>query len=103
MQNKISAIWTTFKTQLSDIWNRSKVFILAIVGLILALEFQRLKESLLVWMGERQIKSATKQDTTLAATEKKDSQAADVLVAQAQELPSQEQPVTEDWYKKDPK
>lgn len=100
MLAKLTALWTTFKTDMGDTWQRSKIFVFAIGALIVALEFQKLKEFLLVWLGERQIKSATKQDATLAATEKKDSQAADVLVAQAQELPSQETAIGDDWNKK---
>ena len=97
--SKLKAIWTLVTSQLADLWNRSKVFLLAIAALILTLEWEKIKETVLVYLGQKEIKSDQKQDSTLAATEKKDSDTADALVQQAQQLQQQAPPVTADWYK----
>ena len=99
MKAKLLAILTAVKNDLLDTWQRCKILILAIGALILALEFQKLKEFLLVYFGQRQLKSDQKQDAKLATQENDDNQKADALVKEAQSLPSQETPVTDEWYK----
>jgi hypothetical protein len=98
--SKLKALWTLVTSQLADLWNRSKVFLLAIAALILTLEWEKIKETVLVYLGQKEIKSDQKQDATLAATEKKDSDAADALVQQAQLLPTQQKPIADDWNQK---
>jgi len=71
--------------------------------LLVALEWEKIKETVLVYLGQKEIKNDQKQDSTLAATEKKDSDAADALVQQAQQLPNQQPPVTDQWYEKNKK
>ncbi len=100
MLDKLKALWTTVKAQLADIWNRSKIFLLAIVGLVLALEFQKLKEFFLAYMGQKEINKAETKDQNLASQENTTNVQADVLVKDAQELPKEEKPVDDDWYKK---
>jgi hypothetical protein len=101
MLAKVKAFFVTLKTQLADIWNRSKIFILAVGALIVALEFQKIKEALLVYAGKKEIQSDNKKDTVLADQENKANSQADALVQQAKDLPGQETQVKPDWYKED--
>ena len=104
MLDKLKAFWATLKSQLVDIWNRSKIFLIALGIAVVYLEWEKIKEAFLLYTANKEMKSDKKEDQTLAATETSASQQADALVKQAQALPSQEQPVTEDWYtKKDSK
>lgn len=102
MLSKFKALWATLTAQLADIWNKSKMYILAVVAIIAALEFRQLKEWFIAYSGQKEIDKDKKKDQTLATTEQTDSAQADALVKQAQDLPAQQQPVGEDWYKKDP-
>ncbi len=100
MIEKLKAGLTVLKNDLGDTWNRCKIFILAVGALILALEFQKILTAFLVWMGQRELKNANKQDEALKTQENDLNTQADKLVKEAQELPSKDKPVSEDWYKK---
>jgi hypothetical protein len=99
MKAKIQAFLGKLWGEIVDTWERIKVYVLAALALVLALEFRKFYTSFLVWLGQRQLNSAKKTDAPLAVQESKESQEADALVKQAEDLPKTEQPVTEDWYK----
>lgn len=100
MKAKLLAIWATIVGQVKDIWNRSKIFLLAAFAVLLAVEWEHIKALILTYMGQKEIKSDEKKDSVLAAKESEDNAKADALVQQAQALPSQEKPVGADWNKK---
>lgn len=100
MLDKAKAILATIKAQAADIWNRSKMFILAIAGIILAIEFQKIKDFFLVYAGQKEIKKDQEKDQNLAKQEKEANDQANALIEQAKQLPSQQEPVSEDWYTK---
>jgi len=79
----LKAFFTTLKTQIADIWNKSKVFLLAIGSLIVYFEWQQIKEYFLTYMGQKEITSDKKEDQQLAAKEKADNDQANALVQQA--------------------
>lgn len=92
----LAAVWADTK----DTWNRIKIYVLAILAVIVTLEFQKIKDALLAYGGKKEIQEDQKKDQTLAVQEKTDNDAADQLVKDAEALPSQEKPITnEDWYK----
>jgi hypothetical protein len=99
MLAKLKVLWAGIAAQLLDIWNRSKVFILAILALVIAFEWQKLKEYLMVKAGQKELQNADKQDVTLANQEQTANNAANALVQQAQQLPNEEQPIGDDWNK----
>jgi hypothetical protein len=101
MLAKLKALLVSVKNEIYDIWNRIKIPLIMIGGLIVALEFKKLQEYFLVKGGQKQITNAKKEDANLAAVEKTDSDAADALVQEAKDLPAQQPPVTQDWYKKE--
>jgi len=99
MSSKISALWTTIKTELYDVWNKSKMYIIAGVSLLIYLKWRQIKEALIVNAGNKAIQSSNKQDQTLATQENIDKSGADALVAAAAALPVEAPPVAADWYK----
>ena len=101
MISKLKLFISAIKAQAVDIWNRSKVFILAAGAVIVAIEFQKIKEALTAYLGKKEIQKDQKEDSGLAQKENDQNAQADALVKAAQDLPKQA-PVTDvDWYKKE--
>lgn len=96
---KVKAAFTSLKGEIVDTWERSKMVILTIVGLIVALEFRAIQEWVVAYLNGRSIKAAVAKDDELKGQETALNQQADALVKHAEELPSQEKPVSADWYK----
>jgi hypothetical protein len=98
---KLLAFFTAFKTDLIDTYKRSKIFLLGILLLVVAFEWTKLKEFLLTYMGQREMKQTTAKDDTLKAQEGALNASADALVKDANALPDSQKPVTDpNWYKK---
>lgn len=97
---KIKALCSIAGSQLVDIWNRSKMYLLAILGIVLALEFRQLKEFFLAYSGKKEVQKDQQKDQQLKTEENTAIAQADALVKQAQQEPSKEEPVNDDWYKK---
>lgn len=95
MLTKIKNLFSIIKAQAIDIWNRGKMVFLAIGALILTLEFQKLKEFLLVYLGQREIKNAKTDDAQLATDQKSMNDRANSLAKQAEQ-----ENTDSDWYKK---
>lgn len=101
MVAKIKAFLAVVWADTKDTWGRIKIYVLAILAVIVTLEFQKIKDALLAYSGKKEIQNDQKKDQTLAIQEKTDNDAADQLVKDAEALPSQTQPITdENWYKK---
>ncbi len=92
----LSAIWSDTK----DTWARIKIYVLAIGALVIALEFRKLKEFLITYQGKKEIQQDKKQDAQLADKEKNANDASNALVQEANNLPNQQPPITDDWNKK---
>ena len=94
---KIKAFFVAVGSDFADTWKRIKVLVFAIAGLIVYLEFSRIKDAIIAYNGKKEIDSTQKQDDKTQVQEDANNKQADALVTQANALPSQEQPVTEDW------
>ena len=104
MLSKLKAVLGHIWAEIADTWERSKMYILGILVLIGTLEFRKLKEYLLAKAAQKEMKNDQKQDQVLATKEQAANNQANQLIQDAQQLPSQAQPVPEDWYtKKDSK
>jgi hypothetical protein len=99
MKAKLQALWAGLKSQLLDIWNRSKMFLLAGLAVAIYLGWNSLKEMVLAYFGKKEIQKDNKEDTSLKAKEDSANNQADALVKESNDLPSKEKPVSEDWYK----
>lgn len=99
MKDKVIAFLKTVWADIVDTYKRFKLVFIAVGGIILALEFQKIKTFILVYMGQKEIDSANKQDQILSSKESTANQQADALVKEANELPSKQAQVNEDWYK----
>lgn len=95
MLSSLKAFFSTIKLQVVDCWNRSKIFILALVALVLTLEFQKIKDSIIIYLSQKEIKSSDEIDEKLAAKENMETTQANQLEQQAAN-----ETATDDWYKK---
>jgi cell division protein FtsL len=99
MVDKLKLFYNGLISQLKDIWNRSKVFIIAIGAAVIYLEWNRIKEAFQVYMGQKELNSTNKKDQSLETQENNANAQANSLIQAAQNLPSKEKPVTDDWNK----
>jgi hypothetical protein len=95
MVTKLKSLLTSVLAELKDIWQRSKMYLLGIAAILAAIEFQKIKEMLLVYLGKKEIVKATKEDAALATQENQANQQADALVTQAGQ-----ETAADDWNKK---
>lgn len=100
LKTKALSFLNSLKGEITDTWERVKIPLLAIAAILATFKFKELLLNYLVRSGENEVKETNKTDQKLATQEKKDSDQADVLVANANALPSEQPPVTPDWYKK---
>jgi hypothetical protein len=98
MLAKIKALAATVWADLVDTYNRTKIYILGLLVILVYIKFNEIKEALLAYAGKKEIESDQKKDAVLATTVKTDSDAADALVKQAQELADQPQPTIADGW-----
>lgn len=103
MWAKIKAVAATIWADICNTYQRTKVFLLGFVVLLVYIEWEKIKTILLVKGAQKEISTDKKEDQTLAQKEATDNTQADVLVKEAQGLPSTETPVTDNWYEKDKK
>jgi hypothetical protein len=84
---------------LKDIWNTDKVFFVTFGFLILVVKFRDILIGLLVNNSKNVLQTSQDKDKTLSAQEAQANEDANTLVQKAKDEPSQETPVTDDWYK----
>ncbi len=101
MKAKLLAIWTSVKADLADTWVRTKIWLLGILAIVVAIEFEKIKQFLLVYMGKKEIQKDQKIDAKLSAQESSENTQANLLIQEAEGLPSKEKPVTDGWEKKE--
>ena len=100
MLPKLKAFFAAIGNDLADTWKRIKVFVFAIIGIVVYLEFNKIKDALIAYSGKKEIDNTKKQDDKAAIQEDSNNKQADALVAESAALPAEEKPVTEDWNKK---
>lgn len=82
------------------LWNDHKVFLICFGALILIVKFRDVLIDILVASAKSLLKDTKAKDAVLANEEQKAKDDADALVRKAKEEPLKEQPVDDDWYKK---
>ena len=97
--NSIKEALTTIKADLADTWVKYKGIFLAIIAAVVYLEFNKIREALLLYSGKKEIDKADSKDIDLKKQEDGLNTKANILVEEAKTLPEQEKPVTSDWYK----
>jgi hypothetical protein len=81
-------------------WENDRIFLFIFGVLVVIAKGSSIMISLLAAKSKIEVASATKVSDILKAQEAADNAAADALVKQANDLPSQQKPVADDWFKK---
>jgi len=111
MKQKLLAIWASIKasaqgfwtkvtSDVNDLWEKDKGFVIAFGLIILAVKFREILINLIVSSGKALFQSAEKQNTDLDNQENNDNTTADNLVKKANQLPNDEKPVDPNWNQK---
>lgn len=101
--DKFKAFMASLKNEIVDTWERGKMVLLTIGGLIIALEFRAIKEWATAYLNSKMIQKTAAKGAQLEMAEDAANKQADALVADANALPASEKPISNDWYKKDSK
>lgn len=100
---KIQTWLQAFKAKASqdwkDIWNGDKAFFFAAGAIVLIIKFREVLISILLSSMKHIEDESQTKDTDLVKKENTDNAAANSLVQQANEEPTKEKPVTDDWNK----
>jgi len=99
MLEKMKSIWGSIKADSVDTYRRIKIVLIAIAAILLAIEYKKIKEAILIYMGNRLIKNTKKESYELQTQVNTLNNQANQMVKEAKELPSQEKPVDANWYK----
>ena len=100
MLAKLKVIAAAVWADIVDTYKRLKIVILAVGAALIYLEWNKISEAITLAQGKKELKTDEKKDQALAATEKSDNDKANALVQEAQQLPSTEKPVDDNWNKK---
>jgi hypothetical protein len=101
MGAKLAAFWAKVKQQFVDIWDKDKGIVVLVAIVAVIVKFRDILLDYLINSAKNVDKNAQKQDSKLADQETQLKQQADAAVQQAAQEPQKEEPVTDDWYKKD--
>lgn len=96
----VKTFWQKVTGDVKYLWDNDKIFLVVFGVLILFAKGSNLVIDFLAFRSKQEVDSATKQDAALKAQEDAAKEQADDLVKKANSLPSQQQPVDENWDKK---
>jgi hypothetical protein len=100
VKSALSLFWARLQADLKFMWANDRIFLFIFGVLVLIAKGSSLMISLLAAKSKAEVTAATAASNILQAQENADNAQADALVKQSNDLPSQEKPVADDWYKK---
>lgn len=102
--SRLSQAWVRIRDlaekDMATLWSEYKTPLILFGSVILTIKFRQWLIDLIVSSSKKLFENAQKQDQALQNEENKNSAQADALVKEANDLPSTEKPVDENWYKK---
>ena len=93
------SFWTKITSDVGLLWQKEKGFVIAFGIIILVVKFREILINIIVSSSKALFQNAEKQSTKLDNQENKDNVAADNLVKEANQLPTDE-PVDPNWNQK---
>ena len=88
------------KGQIKDLWSKYGLLFIIVGVALLVMKSSNFIMDLIASISKKDVQKAEKQDAKLKNEEDSAKTQADALVKQAEDLPSQEKPVDENWNKK---
>jgi hypothetical protein len=95
----LQAFWTKVNSEVSDLWEKDKNFVLLFGVIILGVKFRQILISLIISSSKALFNSTEKKSNALDQKEVDDNADAEKLIQEAKQLPNDETPVTDDWNK----
>lgn len=99
MFKKLKAFWAKINSDINDLWEKDKGFLLLFGVIILVVKFRDILISLIVASSKRLFDKTQQQSDALKTKEDSDNAAADKLVEEANKLTNSNPPPGDDWYK----
>ena len=90
----------TIKSALKSLWNNMKVVVLAIGAILVAINLNKLRSMITLFMGKKELENADKKDVVLKTEQAELNDTANQLVSDAQSLPGKQESVGLDWNRK---
>jgi len=99
ISSTLSGFWTKVNSDVADLWQKDKAFVVLFGAVILVIQFRQLLVNLIV-SGSKALFNQT-QTTSQAEQSKEnaDNTSAENLIQQAESLTNSNPPVTDDWNK----
>lgn len=97
MDEKLKAFWAKLNSDIADLWEKDKLFLIIFGVLILVIKFRSILIDLIISNSKTIFNDAKKEDANLKQQEDQANQAADQLVKHAEEIGKNEGTVTDDW------
>ena len=101
MLDKVRQFFSNLKSDLKVLWLRNAGIIIIASVVFVFLKFRDLLLDIFIGSAKRLFKQTEQKSDQLGEQEKQLSSQGDALQKQANDLPSTEQPVAPDWYKKE--
>jgi hypothetical protein len=96
----LTTFWTKLHTDISELWDDNKIFVVVFGALILILKFREIFVDFLVSGGKALFNKVTNQTDALNNQENQDNASADALEQEAEKLINEDVNVPDDWYEK---
>jgi len=93
-------LWAKLHTDVADLWERDKAFLIAFGAIILALNFNKALIGILSASAKSLFNSTTAKTNAIEKQENADNAQANKLVDDANKLPNGEAPIGDDWNEK---
>ena len=99
LKDSLTLFGTRLRADLKLMWENDRIFLFIFGVFILIAKGSSIMISLLAAKSKAEVAATTVASNVLQAQETADNNQADALVKQANDLPSQQKPVGDDWYK----
>lgn len=100
LKASLATLWAKLHTDVADLWQRDKAFLVAFGVIILVIKFREIAIDFLVSGGKKVFDKAQAQSDALQKQENNDNASADKLVEEAKTLTDSKTTVKDDWYEK---
>jgi hypothetical protein len=97
MGTRLKAFWAKLNTDVSELWNNSKIFVVIFGIIIVILKFRNVFMDLIVANAKDIFKDASQQGSELQDQENQNNQEADQLISDANEIGKDQPPISPDW------
>ncbi|HXN74905.1 MAG TPA: hypothetical protein VN855_00250 [Candidatus Acidoferrum sp.] len=100
MLEKLKAFWAKINSDVADLWQKDKAFVLLFGVLILIVKFREILISLIVANSKHLFDKAQKESDALQTQENTDNATAEKLEEDAKKLSDSNTPVDDNWNRK---